>query len=615
MTGTIRRAWTATAAAAATIAVVSAPAAAQTMPDRDRTFSTRGEHLFRVPAGVSAVGVEVVGEQGERFSGFTRGGYGARVTGELSVTGGELLYVNVGVGGAQRHPAGGGTQGGGASDIRLCPATAQQCSGFGDSLYSRLIVAGGGGGGAYSFNGGDAGENGSETSCAECAHAGRSGGISNGGLGGAGFPSPASDGEAGGLGVGGIGGRTAAGQTASGGGGGWFGGGGSGAADDYLKSASGGGGSNYVGDRVRNPETTTASDGGGAYIRLMWRDEQPPSVTLDEPADGVRAESLATISGTATHGGGDDQQVLISLVDGRNMGNLTFPADVDPTTGAWSLTLPGPLHDGRWEIWAEQHDEAGNYAFSNSRAVEVDTTAPTVAVDSPADGALVGTRQTTVRGRAGTSPGDEPVDVVLRNSAGVTVAELHAATVSAQWSLDADLPDGTYTIDATQRDDLDHARNVAVTFEVKERAADMTPGDQPSGDTGPGGEQGSGGGSAGGGTESAPGASPAGGATTMREPIAILSRSAIPNRRGRVRLTLHNPNTTAEHGRVTITSGRTVLGRASFTSGARRSAAVDVRLSRAGRRLLARKRVLRVSVVVTTDAGSSKKFVKLRAPR
>jgi hypothetical protein len=582
------------------------------MPDRDRTFNTSGEHVFRVPAGVGAIGVEVVGERGENFTGFTRGGYGARVTGELSVTGGEVLYVNVGVGGAGRHPAGGGTKGGGASDIRLCAATAQQCDGFADSLYSRLIVAGGGGGGAYSFNGGDAGENGSDTTCAECAHAGRSGGISNGGLGGAGFPSPASDGQAGTLGVGGIGGRTAAGQTASGGGGGWYGGGGSGAADDYVKSASGGGGSNYVGDRIRNPESTTASDGGSPYVRLMWRDEQPPSVTLDQPADGVRVESLSTISGTATHGGGDDQQVLISLVDGRNMGNLTFPADVDPTTGAWSLTLPGPLHDGKWSIYAEQHDEAGNYDFSLDRSVEVDTTAPAVAVDSPAEGALVETGHVVVRGRAGTSAGDEPVDVVLRDSAGVTVAELHPATTSAQWSLDGDLPDGAYTIDATQRDDLDHARDVAVRFEVKHQAVQLPPDDQKPVDLPPG-DNGAGGGSTGDGTGSQPTAH--GGATTLRTPITVLSRSVKPNRQGRVRLTLHNPNTTPEHGRVTIMSGRTVLGRAAFKNGARSSATVDVRLSRAGRRLLARKRVLRVLVTVTTEAGSSKKFVRLRARR
>jgi hypothetical protein len=604
MKGSIRQAYAATTIAAAAIAVVAAPATAQTMPDRDRTFGTRGEHVFEVPAGVSTIDVEVVGEQGEGWVRFSRGGYGARITGDLSVTGGEVLYVNVGVGGAGRHPAGGGTLGGGASDIRLCSATAPQCDGFAGSLYSRLIVAGGGGGGDYAFNGGDAGENGGETACGDCARAGRSGGISGGGLGGTGFPSPASDGESGGFGVGGIGGRTPAGEPGSGGGGGWFGGGGSGSTDDFTKRASGGGGSNFYGDRISNPEATTASDAGGAYVRLKWRDEQPPAVTLDRPAAGARVESLTTVSGTATHGGGDDKQVLISLADGSTAANITFAANVDPATGAWSATVPTPLHDGRWDVWAEHYDEARNYAFSGVRTVAIDSTAPALAVDGPVDGALVEDRRVEIRGRAGTASGDEPVDVVVRDSAGATLAERHAATTGARWTLDADLPDGTYTIEATQRDDLGHVSAVRVTFEVKARQPAMTPGDQKPAD---------------GSQPPAPtiGPEPTGGGAvaTMRRPLAVLSRSLTPNRLGRVSLKLHNPNATAARGRVTIASGRSVLGRAAFGTGAAKSAAVKVRLSRAGRRLLARKRVLRVSVVVTTDAGTSRKTIELRAQR
>ena len=131
------------------------------------TFSPTGsEDTFVVPAGVSTIYVVATGAPGA--VGFFGGsaGRGAQVSGDLTVTPGQTLYVNVGGtptnvagtcfenvaciggfngGGSSLYAFGGrGGGGGGASDVRTVatPSSGDQS----ESLNSRLIVAGGGGG-------------------------------------------------------------------------------------------------------------------------------------------------------------------------------------------------------------------------------------------------------------------------------------------------------------------------------------------------------------------------------------------------------------------------------------------------------------------------------------
>lgn len=114
-----------------------------------QTFSYTGaQQTLMVPAGVSSVHVVAVGGRG----GTVTGGFGAVVSGDLPVTPGEILFVEVGGnglnggvssaggfnGGGDGGPHGGGS-GGGASDLRTGSASQ------GGSLSSRLIVAAGGG--------------------------------------------------------------------------------------------------------------------------------------------------------------------------------------------------------------------------------------------------------------------------------------------------------------------------------------------------------------------------------------------------------------------------------------------------------------------------------------
>ena len=236
------------------------------------TFAATGaEQTFTVPAGVSSVHVVARGAPGGRGASLdsspSPGGMGAVVSGDLAVTAGEVVYVEVGGapsfdanacypglggvpcvggfnGGGSSHFGGGG---GGASDVRTLTGSDA------GTLASRLLVAaGGGGGGEFCLSsglvgggaGGNAGAKGGDGP--NCGVAGGTGGgagtASAGGAGGSPF------GHAGGLGAGGGGGL----DTGGGGGGGVYGGGGGGditfgdTSESTGGAGGGGGGSSLV---------------------------------------------------------------------------------------------------------------------------------------------------------------------------------------------------------------------------------------------------------------------------------------------------------------------------------------------------------------------------------
>ena len=101
---------------------------------------TGGEQTFVVPEGVNHLHVTAIGAsgavgEGQEGSGGL-GGFGASVSGEIAVTPGQTLYIEVG-----------GVDGE-ASDVRTSPRA------FGLSPDDRLIVAAGGGGGGNGGGGG-----------------------------------------------------------------------------------------------------------------------------------------------------------------------------------------------------------------------------------------------------------------------------------------------------------------------------------------------------------------------------------------------------------------------------------------------------------------------------
>ncbi len=210
---------------------------------------TGAVQTYTVPCGVTSIQVDMKGARGGfGYGSYSRGGYGGRVVCSLSVTPGQVLYLNVGGygnnGSSGSYATGGfnggagcsytyGGGGGGATDIRIGSNT----------LSNRVVVAGGGGGGGYytsSSNYSRGGGGGSTTGQAGSysASVGYSttycgwGGTQTSGGSGATYSSP--DGGVGTQGNGGNGG-----YYGGGGGGGYYGGGGG-------SRGGGGGGSNYA---------------------------------------------------------------------------------------------------------------------------------------------------------------------------------------------------------------------------------------------------------------------------------------------------------------------------------------------------------------------------------
>ena len=246
---------------------------------------TGSEQQWIVPAGVTSIHVDLVGGRGGSFVGSASasGGFGGHGSGDLAVTEGQTLYVEVGGNGSSAGPASGpgaggfnggnvggtsacnigGGGGGGASDLRSIDRAS------GGSLGSRLIVAAGGGGAANDPGavGGAAGLPGGTPGNSGDAGPGGPGGAASGGSGGAAGTdgNPGAGGAAGLGGGGGLGGScvsTSSTGGGGGGGGGYYGGGGGGGAGMTVFTgqhapAGGGGGSSFTGSATN---TSTAAD-------------------------------------------------------------------------------------------------------------------------------------------------------------------------------------------------------------------------------------------------------------------------------------------------------------------------------------------------------------------
>jgi hypothetical protein len=266
--------------------------------------ATDEEQTFHVPAWVTQIKVVALGGSGADGTGGDGAG-AAQVSADLSVTPGQVLYLEVAGGGRETispNPGFGGFNGGGegpdnmsgfgagggggATDVRTSPRSA------GLAPDSRILVAGGGGGGGgYSSsgsggNGGPAGAPGADYTSG--GHGGGAGGSTTGGAGGSG----SNPGVAGRLGSAGNGGTsTNTGGPGGGGGGGYYGGGGGGA------GATGGGGGGGGGSSLVPAGGTAAVVGGPGtqgYIEIIW---PKPSATQNSDNIAPRISGFRLAAG------------------------------------------------------------------------------------------------------------------------------------------------------------------------------------------------------------------------------------------------------------------------------------------------------------------------------
>jgi hypothetical protein len=342
--------------------LLATPAAAAGPATGGLRDTTPGETAYMVGPGVTQLLVTLVGGTGgstsDNFAGSvytTPGGSAGTVSGLLSVSPGETLYLEVGangasgsgsaaiggggVGGFTSNPdyptysaVSGGGGGGGATDIQLCAAASCTPALFGTAADPRLVVAGGGGG-AGDFNAGLSGFGGAggepatsgDPGLSEVGVTGRAGGAGTattggqGGLAGAGYGgsdngSPGSAGTATTGGEGG-GGSPAGGAGGGGGGGGYFAGGGGGGGG-YGNGGPGGigpGGGGGGGESYAGPALSQVTFGRVA--------NSTPSITIQYP-------STTTLSAQPASGPGGSQVTLSAVVGSVDGGSPTGSVSV-----------------------------------------------------------------------------------------------------------------------------------------------------------------------------------------------------------------------------------------------------------------------------------------------
>lgn len=204
-----------------------------------------------------------------------------------------------------------------------------------------------------------------------------------------------------------------------------------------------------IADEVSDPVECDATGCGGV----------PLSLTIDSPADGASLPtSTPTVSGTTEPGA----QVTI-VYNAGTADEQTATVTADPVTGAFSHTPATPLPEGANTV--DTTATTGNQTGTDSVSFDVDTIAPVVSIDDPADGSMTADRRPAISGTA-----DPNANLTLVFNAGTASEQTVTVTADAagDWTFTpaGDLPTGTNRVDATQIDAAGNTGTDSVSFTV-----------------------------------------------------------------------------------------------------------------------------------------------------
>jgi MYXO-CTERM domain-containing protein len=188
----------------------------------------------------------------------------------------------------------------------------------------------------------------------------------------------------------------------------------------------------------------TASDSNDFTV-----DVTAPTVAVTTPAEGSSTnDTTPTYSGTVEAGA-----TVVITVDGTVLGNATV------TGTTWTFTPTVPLAEGPHTVTATASDDAGNTA-SDSNNFTVDTTAPTVAVTTPAEGSSTNDTTPTYSGTV------EAGATVIITVDGVVLG--NATVTGTTWTFTPTVPlaEGPHTVMATASDDAGNTASDSNTFTV-----------------------------------------------------------------------------------------------------------------------------------------------------
>ncbi|MBJ2127636.1 Ig-like domain repeat protein [Alteromonas sp. IB21] len=197
---------------------------------------------------------------------------------------------------------------------------------------------------------------------------------------------------------------------------------------DFMVSAT-------ISDEAGN--TATASDAGSI-------DTTAPSLTLTPLEEGN--DTTPTLSGSTNLAQGSEVTLVVTDSAG-NVQTLTATVDVN---GNFTVDVPAPLAEGAYSVEATASDEAGNSTTVVDNTGIIDTTAPTLSLDT-----LASDSDTTPTISGNTDlPAGATVTITVTDNAGVS--QTFDATVQGDGSFSADVPspmaEGGYTVTAVAQD-------------------------------------------------------------------------------------------------------------------------------------------------------------------
>ncbi|TKB04907.1 Ig-like domain repeat protein [Alteromonas portus] len=183
--------------------------------------------------------------------------------------------------------------------------------------------------------------------------------------------------------------------------------------------------------------TATASDAGSI-------DTTAPSLTLTPLEEGN--DTTPTLSGSTNLAQGSEVTLVVTDSAG-NVQTLTATVDVN---GNFTVDVPAPLAEGAYSVEATASDEAGNSTTVVDNTGVIDTTAPTLSLDT-----LAPDSDTTPTISGNTDlPAGATVTITVTDNAGVS--QTFDATVQGDGSFSADVPspmaEGGYTVTAVAQD-------------------------------------------------------------------------------------------------------------------------------------------------------------------
>ncbi len=418
------------------------------------TYTAQGQSQFDVPAGITSVTATAVGAQGGAdFGSGTPGGLGAVASGTLSVTPGQVLFVEVDVlGGAGGSVSSGFTDGGvggGESDVRTCPTSGGQPCPAGSTLASRLVVAGGGGGtgdfGGPAGNAGTTGDGGNGASSGGKFDGGGGGGATESAPGTAGAAciggdtgAPGAAGATGG-GAGGAGGDSDStdGTGGGGGGAGWYGGGGGGGCTEPNDAGgSGGGGTSDVATSVTGATFSQATAGEVASVTLVY-------TALAVTTTGLPGGTVGTPYSAALTAAAGTTPYSWTLANGSLPNGLSLSTD-----GTISGT-PQAAGDVSFTVQVTDSSTPTAQVATEALAIDIGQAAPGVSLSaSPASGATVASPVSLSATVVAVAGGPEPTGTVTFDVAGSTPAGCAGVSLLAGTASCAvgQLPAGSYTL-------------------------------------------------------------------------------------------------------------------------------------------------------------------------